>query len=193
MLACSINIHASDVSEQTEDKPILTTINDISQSFIDARNGVIEDLIALLPTVKLPADVPAKEVKCLADNIYFEAKNETYEGQLAVAQVTLNRVEHPQYPKTVCGVVWQQNKDKRTGRKVAQFSWTLDGRPDVPKSKDVYQQAYSVAEDALLYGTKSDAVGEEALFYHAVYVKPRWARKMNRVARIGQHIFYANP
>jgi spore germination cell wall hydrolase CwlJ-like protein len=144
---------------------------------------------AMMPNVRIPKDVHPKEVKCLADNIYFEAKGEPYEGQLAVAQVTLNRLEHPQYPKTVCGVVWQQGKDRRTGRKVAQFSWTLDGKPDVPKSKTAYEQAYEVAEEVLLYGAQSAIIGTETLFYHANYVNPRW-RNVQRVARIGNHIFY---
>jgi spore germination cell wall hydrolase CwlJ-like protein len=169
------------------DKPILTSINEFGEMVIDFRNEILEMVI---PTVRIPKEVPVKEVKCLADNIYFEAKNEPYEGQLAVAQVTLNRVVHPQYPKTVCAVVWQQNKDRRTGRKVAQFSWTLDGKPDVPKSKTAYEQAYMVAEEALLYGAQSAIIGTEALFYHANYVKPRWARQMERIATIGNHIFY---
>lgn len=164
--------------------PIITSIGDF---IVELGNNIYD---AVMPNVRIPADVPKREVECLAQNIYFEAKNEPYEGQLAVAQVTLNRVENPQYPKTVCGVVWQQSKDRHTGRRVAQFSWTLDGRPDIPKSKSAYEQAYAVAEEALLYGTKSAIIGTDALFYHANYVKPRWARQMERVAQIGNHIFY---
>lgn len=177
----------ADETAETIPTPILTSINDMALAVIEFR----DDLLGMvIPSVRIPKDVPPKEVKCLADNIYFEAKSEPYEGQLAVAQVTLNRVEHPQYPKTVCAVVWQQNKDRRTGRKVAQFSWTLDGRSDVPKSKSAYEQAYAVAEEVLLYGEKSAIIGTDALFYHANYVKPRWARQMERVVQIGNHIFY---
>lgn len=179
-------VMAEDTAETTP-TPILTSINDIGESIIEFRDELID---MLTPSVRIPKEVPAKEVKCLADNIYFEAKSEPYEGQLAVAQVTLNRVEHPQYPKTVCGVVWQQSKDRRSGRRVAQFSWTLDGRSDIPKSKSAYEEAYAIAEEALLYGTKSAIIGTDALFYHANYVKPRWARRMDRVAQIGNHIFY---
>lgn len=186
LFVMTMPVHA-DESTPEDATPILSSINSVGEAIIGLRNDIIDFVI---PTIRIPKDVPAKEVKCLADNIYFEAKNEPYEGQLAVAQVTLNRVDHPEYPKTVCGVVWQQNKDRRTGRKVAQFSWTLDGKPDVPKSKTAYEQAYSVAEEALLYGTQSAIIGTEALFYHANYVKPRWARQMERIARIGNHIFY---
>ena len=175
-------------ADETNPTPLLTSINDVGEYILRIRDEIIE--MILPSTVRIPNDVPDREVKCLADNIYFEAKSEPYEGQLAVAQVTLNRVEHPEYPKTVCGVVWQQSKDRRTGRRVAQFSWTLDGRSDVPKSKTAYEQAYAVAEEVLLYGTQSAIVGTEALFYHANYVKPRWSRQMERIARIGNHIFY---
>jgi N-acetylmuramoyl-L-alanine amidase len=161
--------------------------NDITESIIELKNDLLE---MVMPSVPAPANVPKKEIKCLADNIYFEAKNEPYEGQLAVAQVTLNRLASPEYPDTVCGVVWQQNKDRRTGKKVAQFSWTLDGKPDVPKSKEVYQKVYAVAEEVLLYGMDSDIVGPDALFYHATYVKPRWSRHMEKIIQIGNHIFY---
>ena len=156
---------------------------------IDVRNDILDMIIPPM-TIKIPNDVPKREIKCLADNIYFEAKNEPIEGKLAVAEVTLNRVEHPEYPKTVCGVVWQQSKDRRTGRRVAQFSWTLDGKPDVPKSKETYEEIYALAEEVLLYGMDSAIVGPEALFYHATYVKPRWSRHMVKVMRIGNHIFY---
>ena len=187
LLLCTLNVTADEQPTNENPTPILTSINDVGEYIIEFRNEIIEMII---PTVRLPKDVPDREVKCLADNIYFEAKSEPYEGQLAVAQVTLNRVEHPEYPKTVCGVVWQQNKDRRTGKRVAQFSWTLDGRSDVPKSKTAYEQAYAVAEEVLLYGTQSAIVGTEALFYHANYVKPRWSRQRERIARIGNHIFY---
>lgn len=169
-----------------EPTPILTSINDMALSVIELR----DDLIGLvIPTVRVPNDVPKREIECLAQNIYFEAKNEPYEGQLAVAQVTLNRVEHPEYPKTVCGVVWQQNRDRRTGRRVAQFSWTLDRRSDVPKNKTDYEEAYALAEEVLLYGVESAMIGTQVIFYHANYVNPRW-RNVQKVAKIGNHIFY---
>jgi spore germination cell wall hydrolase CwlJ-like protein len=173
-------------ADETNPTPILTSINDVGEYIIEFRNEIIEMII---PTVRLPKDVPDKEVKCLADNIYFEAKSEPYEGQLAVAQVTINRVEHPQYPKTVCGVVWQQGRDRRTGKRVAQFSWTLDGKPDVPKSKTAYEEAYAIAEEVLLYGVESAMIGTQVIYYHANYVNPRW-RNVQRVAKIGNHIFY---
>ncbi len=186
MMLFVMTAHA-DESTPEDAKPILASINNFGEAIIEIRNDILNIVI---PEIRIPKDVHPKEVKCLADNIYFEAKNEPIEGKLAVAEVTLNRVEHPQYPKTVCGVVWQQNKDRRTGRKVAQFSWTLDGKPDVPKSKETYAEIYALAEEVLLYGMESAIVGSDTLFYHATYVKPRWSRQMVRVVRIGNHVFY---
>lgn len=144
-----------------------------------------------------PPKLTAKELKhleiekeCLAKNIYFEAAYEPEEGMVAVAQVTKNRVLHPQYPKTYCGVVWQNNVDKRTGKRVAQFSWTLDGKPDVPHNKDIYKFALEIAEEVLLNQRDSDIIGDDVYNYHAVYVNPRWAKHMNKTAKIGNHLFY---
>lgn len=138
--------------------------------------------------IKLPLD--PKEIECLALNIYFEARNEPYDGKLAVAQVTRNRVESERFPNTYCGVVWQQTKNRNTGKKVAQFSWTLDGKPDNPYNQNMFEVAYEVAEEVLRYGKKSGIIESNVFNYHAVYVKPAWARQMRKVARIGNHVFY---
>lgn len=188
LILIAMLLFSTPVIAEEQPTPILTSINSVGEAIVDFRNDILEFVIPSM--VRIPNDVHPREIKCLADNIYFEAKSEPLEGQLAVAEVTLNRVEHPQYPKTVCGVVWQQNKDRRTGKKVAQFSWTLDGKPDVPRSKETYEQIYALAEEVLLYGMDSAIVGPEALFYHATYVKPRWSRSMVKVMRIGNHIFY---
>lgn len=133
-----------------------------------------------------------REKECLAKNIYFEAAYEPEEGMLAVAQVTKNRVLHPLYPKTYCDVVWQINTDKRTGKRVAQFSWTLDGKPDTPHNKDIYNFALKIAEEVLQNKRDSDIIGTDVYHYHAVYVRPRWAKRMNQIAKIGNHLFYSN-
>ena len=131
-----------------------------------------------------------EEVECLAKNIYFEAGYEPEEGMIAVAQVTKNRVEHPAYPQTYCDVVWQVTKNKKTGKRVAQFSWTLDGKPDVPYNKDIYSESLLIAEKILQNRLNSDIIPEDVYHYHAVYVKPKWAARMQRVAKIGNHLFY---
>lgn len=119
-----------------------------------------------------------KEIQCLAKNIYFESRGEPLEGQIAVAHVTLNRVEHDYFPNTVCGVVWQ-NK---------QFSWTHDGLPDNPKNMMLWSDIKLLAKK--IYNGEIQDNTSGSLFYHADYVRPFWAKKLERVAVINVHIFY---
>jgi|DEB0MinimDraft_10_1074344.scaffolds.fasta_scaffold00577_19 spore germination cell wall hydrolase CwlJ-like protein len=127
----------------------------------------------------IPTDV--KELKCLADNIYFESLIEPLAGQIAVANVTMNRVNSPHFPNTVCEVVWA-NK---------QFSWTHDGKSDTPVAGKQYDDIYKLAKD--VYTGKISDITEGSTFYHADYVNPSWAKKMDRkVVKIGRHIFYWN-
>lgn len=124
-----------------------------------------------------------EEVNCLADNIYYEAGSESYEGKLAVAQVTLNRVNSNKYPKDVCSVV----KQKDNG--VCQFSWVC---LKVSKIKDQYtwEESKLIAERMLTQSTFHDKLAKtNALFYHADYVDPGW-NKSRVISKIGRHIFY---
>ena len=128
-----------------------------------------------------------KQQFCLAMNIYHEARGEPKAGKYAVAEVTLNRVQSKHYPNTICNVVHQKGWDKIRKRYVSAFSWTeLDYAVNV-KSKSWFE-AMAIAEQALLYKTKPRVNG--ALFYHANYIKPSWARKKKVKAKIGKHIFY---
>ncbi len=134
----------------------------------------------------LPASVFSDgEQKCLAEGIYFEARGESVEGQAAVAQVILNRVRNPTYPNSICGVVYQN----RSWRNRCQFSFACDGtRPTVRSS-----QHYKVAQEVGMAVTAGKIFIPEvgsATHYHATYVSPRWARTMDRVKKIGLHIFY---
>lgn len=127
-----------------------------------------------------------KSLDCLAMNIYKEAGNETFEGKVAVAQVTLNRVDNPKFPNDVCAVVYQKNVFME--KVVCQFSWYCD---TVYKAKSVdktlYKESYAVAKKVLLEGFRLDSL-DDALYYHAVYVDPKWP--YDKIATIGNHIFY---
>jgi len=136
--------------------------------------------------------VDPKEKTCLAHNIYFEARNESYEGKLAVATVTTNRVKSKQYPDTYCGVVWQIRISPTTGKRVPQFSWTLDGKSDTPHNRREFKSAMMIAEEVLRFGKRSAIIDHEVLNYHANYVEPFWADHMTMVARIDTHLFYSN-
>lgn len=126
-----------------------------------------------------------KEQTCLANGIYFEARGESVMGQAAVAQVILNRVRNPAFPNSICGVVYQ-NKNWRNR---CQFSFACDGSKDRIADRKAYTRAKRVAEQVTKGEIWINAVGS-ATHYHANYVRPRWAGAMERVDRIGKHIFY---
>lgn len=123
-----------------------------------------------------------RELKCLADNIYFEAGNQSKTGKLAVAAVTINRVKSPKFPKSICSVVYQKT------RGTCQFSWVCEGKKRV-RSQQQYAESRKVAEKVLLSGANHGIFGRNVLFYHADYVNPGW--NLRRVTKIGDHIFYA--
>ena len=125
------------------------------------------------------------EENCLARAVYFEARSETELGQLAVAKVILNRVKDPNYPKSICGVVYQGSGTRNS----CQFSFACDGLPDDVKQPAAWSNAKRIAQKAISGDAQVAAVGT-ATNYHADYVKPRWARNMKRLIKIGHHIFY---
>ena len=134
---------------------------------------------------------------CLALNTYHEAKNQSLVGQVATAQVVMNRVADDRYPNTVCEVVkqgphrpsWENPEKEYPIRHRCQFSWYCDGKPDVPKNEKAWRKAQDVA--FLVYYNKINLdVTEGATHYHATYVRPAWARTKTRTTRIEKHIFY---
>ncbi|TPM61009.1 cell wall hydrolase [Mesorhizobium sp. B2-2-4] len=134
----------------------------------------------------LPASVFSKpEQKCLANGIYFEARGESVRGQAAVAQVILNRVRNPAYPNSICGVVYQN--DSWFNR--CQFSFACDGR----KKRIDNPVAYKTAQDVGMAVTAGKVFIPEvgsSTHYYANYVHPNWARTMQKMTKIGLHIFY---
>lgn len=123
-------------------------------------------------------------LRCLTQAVYYEAASEPDLGQRAVAQVVLNRVRHPAFPNTVCGVVYQ-GSERRTG---CQFSFTCDGSLARIPSLGGWARAERVARDALA-GKVAAMVGN-ATHYHANYVVPYWAPTLDKAATVGAHIFY---
>jgi spore germination cell wall hydrolase CwlJ-like protein len=125
-----------------------------------------------------------RSLQCMTEAIYYEAATEPLEGRRAVAQVVLNRVRHPAYPNSVCGVVFQ-GSERRTG---CQFSFTCDGSLGRAPMAPYWQQARQIAEEALA-GSVHAPVGYST-HYHANYVVPYWASSLTKSANIGTHIFY---
>ncbi len=122
-----------------------------------------------------------QQIQCLAENAYFEAGNQSKKGMIAVTNVVMNRVKDKRFPGTPCGVVNQK------ARGVCQFSWVCEGGKRV-RDWALFQKARNVAEQVYLRNV-GDVTGG-AKFYHADYVRPRWAYVFDRTKKIGDHIFY---
>ena len=134
---------------------------------------------------------------CLALNTYHEAKNQSMIGQIATAQVVMNRVADDRYPNTVCEVVkqgphrpsWENPEKEYPVKHRCQFSWYCDGKSDVPKNEKAWKKAQDYAY-LVLYNRINLDVTEGATHYHATYVRPAWAKTKTRTTRIEKHIFY---
>lgn len=136
-------------------------------------------------TTTEPIATSDKELWCLSTAIYFEARGESYRGQVAVAQVVLNRLKDHRYPNTICGVVFQN----QTKRNACQFSFACDGIPESVNDDKAWAQAEDIAKrvtDGELYLTEV----ANATHYHATYVRPAWAPRMTKLTQIGLHVFY---
>jgi spore germination cell wall hydrolase CwlJ-like protein len=125
-----------------------------------------------------------RDLECLTQAVYYEARGEGRDGQRAVAQVVLNRVRHPAFPKSVCGVVFQ-GAGRRTG---CQFSFTCDGSMRARVNRGAWNRAREVASNALS-GAVYSTVGN-ATHFHTTAVSPVWRNSLVRVSQVGQHLFY---
>lgn len=125
------------------------------------------------------------QLNCLASAIYHEARGESLDGQQAVAEVVLNRVDDASFPKTICGVVSQRVSGS------CQFSFTCDGRPDAYADRDAFERAEKIAR-AMLDGFPR-GLTDGATYFHTRWIRPGWSRRFERTADIGAHLFYKKP
>jgi|TARA_Y100000015_G_scaffold42000_1_gene48842 spore germination cell wall hydrolase CwlJ-like protein len=135
-------------------------------------------MVALTAMMSMPT-VDPQQHECLAMNIYHEARGERWEGQIAVAHVTMNRVAHDEWPNNVCDVVYQKK----------QFSWTHVVKDVKPRERKAWNDATVIARDVMLGNTEDPTQG--AQFYHANYVNPWWSYEYELKKVIGNHLFYA--
>ena len=127
-----------------------------------------------------------KQLSCLSRNIYYEAGSEPFEGKVAVAQVTLNRVNSGQFPNDICKTIYQKNIFYE--KVVCQFSWACDRDSGTrPPNNINYRESQEVAKKVLLEDFRLPSL-KDAMYYHADYINPGWKRE--KVAKIGHHIFY---
>jgi spore germination cell wall hydrolase CwlJ-like protein len=160
-------------------------------------NGVVYEPdvknIVLKPVVEIP-EIDLAELECLALNIYHEARGETYQGKVAVANVTLNRVAHRKYPDSVCGVVrqgrhyvnWKGNT--MPVRHKCQFSWYCDGRSDLVHEDRAWSQSQDLAFDVLM-GWVDDNTHGATHYYNPAKADPYWAKQYAQTAQLGNHVF----
>lgn len=127
-----------------------------------------------------------RQLACLSKNIYYEAGSEPFEGKVAVAQVTLNRVNSGQFPNDVCKTIYQKNIFYE--KVICQFSWTCDrDSGSRPPNNSNYRESEEVAKKVLLEEFRLPGL-KEAMYYHADYINPGWKRE--KITKIGRHIFY---
>lgn len=128
---------------------------------------------------------------CLAQAIYHEARGESAAGQLAVANVIVNRARSAAYPSTLCGVIYQ---NANLGKYRCQFTFACDGRNNAPGERSAWARSQELANTVyaeFATGASVGALPGSALFYHTTSVRPSWSNTYNQVAQIGSHIFYA--
>jgi spore germination cell wall hydrolase CwlJ-like protein len=142
--------------------------------------------IESMPAGYVTAQEKIRQLDCLTRNIYWEAASEPFEGKVAVAQVTMNRVAHGKFGDGVCGVIYQKNVFYE--RVICQFSWVCE---TTHKTRPVYPPLWAeselVAKKVLLENFRLPGL-KNALYYHADYVSPGW--KLPKIDKIGRHIFY---
>tara|TARA_R110000824_G_scaffold65393_2_gene170297 strand:+ start:135 stop:662 length:528 start_codon:yes stop_codon:yes gene_type:complete len=139
--------------------------------------------------IGISKEAQSNEMDCLVEAIYFEARSEEFVGQLAVANVILERVRHPKFPDTVCTVVRDGHYYKGMPvRHQCAFSYWCDGKKEIMKDKQALTIAKRVAHMALDGVVLEEVQG--ATYYHASYTNPKWARQFEFVSRIGKHLFY---
>ena len=148
-------------------------------------------ILAALAAMLVSGAATASDEHCLAEAMYFEARNQGWRGMLAVGVVIQNRVRDPRYPSAVCAVVRQGKYWRGVPIKnKCQFSYYCDGKPERPTEPESWEQALDLA--SLLLSTKLVLTGlEDATHYHTTTVKPRWATALEPRDQIGDHLFYA--
>ena len=152
----------------------------------DARLDGLRNAQNFMPPGYVTAAEQTKQLECLTRNIYWEAASEPFEGKVAVAQVTLNRMNSGKFPDSVCGVVHQKNVFYE--KVVCQFSWYCENNYKVKAiHKPMWRESEEVAKKVLLEGFRLPSL-HNALYYHADYVNPGW--KHPKIEKIGRHIFY---
>lgn len=159
----------------------LAVIAVCNQRLTELRSGV-----EAMPAGYVSTTEKIKQLECLTRNIYWEAASEPFEGKVAVAQVTMNRLDSGRFGSSVCGVVYQKNVIYE--KLICQFSWVCESTHKVkPVHAPLWRESEEVAKKVLLENFRLPSLNK-AMYYHADYVSPGW--KKPKIDKIGHHIFY---
>ncbi len=162
----------------------------LAAALAEATRGMDVNEVVSVSSASLDAiaeGVDQRELRCLAEAVYFESRGEDTKGQLAVAEVILNRVDSRAYPSSVCAVV-TQGSDRRNA---CQFSYACDGKAERVANRAAFVKAAKVAK--MMLAGRPRVITGGATHFHTTAVNPRWARKLTETTRIGAHIFYRFP
>ncbi len=151
----------------------------------EVKAGAIPDVLSARWLAQQPVAKGGAQFECLSQALYFEARGENVEGQQAVAEVILNRVDDPRFPDSICGVVHQSNS------RGCQFSYYCDGRAETIQDQAAFADVAKVARAMMDGATRSLTDG--ATYFHTRTTRPSWSRRFTRTAKFGHHIFYSDP
>lgn len=169
---CLVAACASEPARQAQSRSISSSPQPPAERFVRTSTRRVE-----------PPAVNPNERHCLALNLYWEARGEGRRGMYAVGWTVLNRVASPEFPSSVCGVIYQGGETPP-----CQFSWWCDGRSDRPQEWRSWETALSVSTELLRNPPPDPTAG--ALFYHNTSISSPWLTKRRRTTQIGQHVFY---
>jgi spore germination cell wall hydrolase CwlJ-like protein len=155
-----------------------------SSYLVDLDMPDVHNLDKTYQSVDLFGKIFTREEMCIAQAVYFEARGEPLVGQVAIAEVILNRIVDARYPDTACEVVYQ-NQHRRHK---CQFSFACDGQSDRPRNTQSWEKALKIV--ALVMEGERSGIAKRATHYHASYVNPRWSAHLSKLGQVGSHIFY---
>ena len=180
------NVDVRDAETNSRLAALDTQIDLLKDSKLDLKKGALGDALSVYSFEK-SAKKRQDSLACLTEALYFEARGESDQGHMAVAEVILNRVDSKIYPNSVCDVIYQGGH-LSTG---CQFSYVCDGIPDVMRDAQARAKAQAIA--AKMLDGRARTLTGYATHYHAKYVSPIWSKSMELTTSIGQHIFYRRP
>jgi len=182
----AVTLYTGNISQSFknfENKLNLSFLN-LPTAYTNAKAMAVNALLPASPKAVIPKD----DLQCMAENIYYEAGNQSYVGKLAVGQVVINRTRANGYPNTICGVIYDGSQNTKTS--TCQFSWTCADRLNIDKGGSMWAQSMKAASELLFKQDTIVDITEGATNYHADYVKPPWAKTLRLVTKIDNHIFY---